>query len=111
MPWVSGAQLRQLEELAAFGESLKAGMLVAFTADKDDRGEWPLEGNYYLALLEGPAYVVPEAQVSASDQFEAGWLVVDALWLRVVSTSLCDPNPNPEPEPEPEPLRLTLTAR
>ena len=49
----------------------------AFTADKDDRGEWPLEGNYYLALLEGPAYVVPEAQVSASDQFEAGWLVVD----------------------------------
>ena len=62
---------------AATGEMLKAGMVVAFTADKNDKGQWPLEGNYYLALLKGPAYPVPESQVQATDRFEAGWLVAD----------------------------------
>ena len=72
VPWVSGAPLRQLEELSAWGEILKAGMLVAFTADKNDKGQWPLEGNYYLAVLQGPAYPVPESQVQAIDRLEAG---------------------------------------
>ena len=87
VPWVSGAPLRQLEELAAWGEMLKAGMVVAFTADKNDKGQWPLEGNYYLALLCGPAYPVPESQVQATDRFEAGWLVVDAQWLVIQGQS------------------------
>ena len=84
---MSGAPLRQLEELAAWGEMLRADMLVAFTADKNDAGEWPLEGNYYLAVLQGSAYPVPESQVQATDRFEAGWLVADAQWLEVVGDS------------------------
>ena len=87
VPWVSGAPLRQLEELSAWGEMLKADMLVAFTADKNDKGKWPLEGNYYLAILQGPAYPVPESQVKATDRFEAGWLVADAQWLEIVGQS------------------------
>ena len=87
VPWVSGAPLRQLEELAAWGEMLKDGMLVAFTADKDDKGRWPLEGNYYLALVKGPAYPVPESQVQASDRFEAGWLVADCQWFEILTQS------------------------
>ena len=64
VPWLSGAPLRQLEELEAWGEMLKTGMVVAFTADKAADGKtWPLEGNYYLAEIQGPAYPVPESQV------------------------------------------------
>ena len=96
VPWVSGAPLRQLEELTAWGEMLKADMLVAFTADKNDAGEWPDEGNYYLALLRGPAYPVPESQVQASDRFEAGWLVADAQWLVKVGDSPRSYKPGPE---------------
>ena len=58
-----------------------------FTADKNDKGEWPLEGNYYLALLQSRAYPVPESQVQAIDRFEKGWLVVDAQWLQIVGDS------------------------
>lgn len=87
VPWVSGSPLRQLEELSAWGEMLKPGMVVAFTADKNDKGEWPLEGNYYLALLQSRAYPVPESQVQATDRFEKGWLVVDAQWLQIVGDS------------------------
>ena len=53
MPWLSGPAFRQLEELAAWGEMLKSGMIVAFTADAK---ETHLEGNYWLALIEGPAH-------------------------------------------------------
>ena len=87
VPWLSGPALHQLEELAAWGELLKSGMVVAFTADPDDKEEWPLEGNYYLAQILGPAYPVPESQVHASDRFEAGWLVVKAKWFEIVTVS------------------------
>ena len=60
VPWVSGPPLRQLEELAAWGELLKSGMIVAFTADAAD--VW-MEGSYWLALINGPAFPVPESQV------------------------------------------------
>ena len=59
VPWVSGPPLHQLEELAAWAELLKEGMIVAFTAHSDD--VW-MEGNYWLARLNGPAYPVPEDQ-------------------------------------------------
>ena len=59
VPYVSGPPLRQLEELAAWGELLKSGMIVAFTAHTKD--VW-MEGSYWLALICGPAYPVPEAQ-------------------------------------------------
>ena len=87
VPWLSGAPLRQLEELEAWGEMLKGGMIVAFTADSKDKQKYPLEGNYYLARVKGPAYPVPESQVHASDQFEEGWLVVKAQWFEIVTTS------------------------
>ena len=47
-------------ELAAWGELLKGGMIVAFTADPAD--VW-MEGSYWLALINGPAFPVPESQV------------------------------------------------
>ena len=87
MPWLSGPPLLQLEELAAWGELLKAGMIVAFTADPADAKTWPLEGNYYLAQIMGQAFPVPESQVQATDQFEAGWLVVKARWFEIVTVS------------------------
>ena len=59
VPWVSGSPLRQLEELAAWGELLKSGVVVAFTAHAKD--VW-MEGNYWLALICGPAYPVPVEQ-------------------------------------------------
>ena len=67
VPYVSGPPLRQLEELAAWGELLKSGMIVAFTARTKD--VW-MEGSYWLALICGPAYPVPEAQarVAALEQ-------------------------------------------
>ena len=60
VPWLSGPPLRQLEELAAWGEALKDSMVVAWTADEDQVDE---EGSYWLALLKGPAFPVPESQV------------------------------------------------
>jgi len=63
VPWLSGPPLRQLEELAAWGDMLKTGMIVAFTADVADVH---LEGRYWLALIKGPAYPVPASQVHAN---------------------------------------------
>ena len=68
VPWLSGPPLRQLEELAAWGDMLKAGMVVAFTADVS---EVHLEGAYRLALLnearrDRPTPGVPESQVHAT---------------------------------------------
>mmetsp|Transcript_21037 Transcript_21037/g.62457 ORF Transcript_21037/g.62457 Transcript_21037/m.62457 type:complete len:156 (+) Transcript_21037:137-604(+) len=65
-------------------ELLKANMIVAFTAHPRDVH---MEGNYWLALLSGPAFPVPESQVRATDQFEAGWLVVKAQWFELLTTS------------------------
>ena len=59
VPWVSGPPLRQFEELAAWGELLKSGVVEAFTAHAKD--VW-MEGNYWLALICGPAYPVPVEQ-------------------------------------------------
>ena len=84
VPWLSGPPLRQLEELAAWGEMLKAGTIVGYTANAS---ETHIEGSYWLALIKGPAFPVPESQVHASDQFEAGWLVVKAQWFELVTTS------------------------
>ena len=66
--------------LAAWSEMLKAGMIVAFTAEGVDTH---MEGSYWLVRLNGPAYAVPESQVHASDRFEAGWLVVKAQWFEL----------------------------
>ena len=87
VPWLSGPPLRQLEQLAAWGELLKDGMIVAYSASSEDAGTDEDEGNYYLALIRGRAYPVPESQVHASDRFEAGWLVVEAQWFELVTTS------------------------
>ena len=57
--------MRQLEELAAWGELLtcKDGMIVAYTASDEDAGTDQDEGSYYLALIKGRAFPVPESQV------------------------------------------------
>ena len=86
VPWLSGPPLRQLEELAAWGEMLKKGMIVAYTADAADLRTAQAEGCYYIALIQGAAFPVPESQVHASDSFEAGWLVVKAQWFELVTT-------------------------
>ena len=66
VPWLSGPPLRQMEELVAWGEMLENGMIVAYTADSADKGTDQDEGSYYLALIKGPAYQVPESQVHIS---------------------------------------------
>ena len=63
------------------------GMIVAYTADPEDEGTDQDEGSYYLALVKGPAFPVPQSQVHASDRFEAGWLVVKAQWYELQTTS------------------------
>ena len=67
--------------------ALHAPRIVAYTASSEDAGTDQDEGNYYLALIKGRAYPVPESQVHASDRFEAGWLVVKAQWFELVTTS------------------------
>ena len=84
VPWVSGPPLRKLEELQAWGEMLKADMVVAYTADEADVH---MEGNYWLAHLLGRPFPVPASQVHATDRFEAGWLVVKAVWYKLITTS------------------------
>jgi hypothetical protein len=87
VPWLSGPPLRQLEQLAAWGDLLKDGMVVAYSASSEDAGTDQDEGSYYLTLIKGCAYPVPESQVHASDRFEAGWLVVEAQWFELVTMS------------------------
>lgn len=87
VPYLSGAPLRQLEELAAWSEQLTSGMLVAFTSHASERRLWPMEGCYWLARTLGPAFAVPASQVHASDYFEEGWLVVKCQWYKVITTS------------------------
>lgn len=65
---------RTLEE---FAEKLEGGVLVAVNAADDERG---IEGDYWLALLLGGAFVCPVNLVHATDDFEAGWLVVHVKW-------------------------------
>lgn len=84
VPWLSGPPLRQLEELAAWGEMLRSSMIVGYTAHTS---EVHIEGTYWLAMLKGPAFPVPESQVNASEYFEAGWLVVKAQWFELVTQS------------------------
>ena len=72
--------------MAAWGEMLKGGMIVALTADAT---ETHLEGVYWLALITGAAFVVPEgdAVLHGSDRFQAGWLVVKAQWYQLETVS------------------------
>ena len=76
----------QLLSLQEFAEKLEGGMLVAVNVDDDERD---LEGDYWLALLSGAAFECPEDLVHATDNFEAGWLVVRAKWYEIKQICHC----------------------
>ena len=80
------ARLREglMMQLHEFAEQLEKGSLVAVNAAEDER---QLEGNYWLALLLGGAFVCPEQMVHATDVFEAGWLVVRVRWYQLEQVS------------------------
>lgn len=78
---VREGQMLSLEE---FAEKLEGSMVVAVNAADDERH---IEGDYWLALLLGGAFVCPENLVYATDVFEAGWLVVRVRWYRLKQVS------------------------
>jgi len=78
-----GAQARpQLLDLLKWGESLAKGQLVAVNVDRADRH---LEGGFWLALVQGPAFPAPADMALATDVFEEGWLVVTQHVKRALS--------------------------
>ena len=38
---------------------------------------------YWLALVTGPAFVVPDDIMYAAEKFEAGWMVVPVQWYKL----------------------------
>ena len=52
-------------------------MLVAVLACEEEQG---LEGVYWLALLTGTPFEIPEDMVRNGQQYRAGWLVVPGQW-------------------------------
>jgi hypothetical protein len=53
-------------------------------ADEDDAH---LEGTYWLALIAGPAFVVPQDMLCEGEQFDEGYLVAPAQWYKLEQTS------------------------
>lgn len=78
---IGGARLRrpQMERLLEWSTTLAAKMLVGVNADTSD-AEGNDEGGYWLALLTGPAFVIPEDLVRGGQQYRQGWLVAPARW-------------------------------
>jgi hypothetical protein len=67
-----------------WADLLEAGMLVAFKAAEDQR---QLEGDYWLAKLLGPAFVVPADMLHAGTEYEEGWLICEAQWYKLEQRS------------------------
>ena len=80
-PLPAGARLRrpQMENLREWAACLRANMLVGVNADTSDAAGND-EGGYWLALVTGPAFVIPEDLVRQGLQYRAGWLVAPARW-------------------------------
>lgn len=76
------SQLRQLESLHTWAASLKAKQLIAMRADDPS-----IEGLYWLAQLLGKPYTLEEDKLIATDFFEAGNLVVDIKYYKLVSVA------------------------
>ena len=74
----------QLKELEEFGKLLNKGMLVAVRADQADLH---LEGNFWLARVEGEqAFPAPADIAVATDVFEEGYLIVPIRWYTLECT-------------------------
>lgn len=78
-------QVPQLVALEEWADELEAGMLVAVNVAADQREH---EGAYWLAKLRTGAYLLPEDMIFAGQQFEAGWIVVEAQWYKLEKPSL-----------------------
>jgi hypothetical protein len=57
--------------------SLLASQIVAVLADADERH---IEGAYWLAVLTGPAFVIPEDCMHSGQPYREGWLVAPGKW-------------------------------
>lgn len=73
-----------IESLEEFAALLKPGMIIAVRAAESELDE---EGPYWLLRVNSEAFEVPEDMVHATDQFEAGWLVVRGQWYSMVQRS------------------------
>lgn len=69
-----------LESLEEWADCLCAGMLVAVRAGEG-------EHDYWLAKLLGSAFAVPSSLVHAGDEYEEGWLVVEAQYYDIEQRS------------------------
>lgn len=76
-------QLLALEEWAA---SLEKGQVVAVRVDESEAGKYNGQ-TYYLALVLGLAFELPESMVHATQGYEEGWLVVEAQWYDLIQVS------------------------
>ena len=68
----------QTLELEAFALKLQRDTIVAARVAAD---EVDIEGAVWLAVLNGPARKLHEAEMHAGQEFAAGWLVVSAHWF------------------------------
>ena len=77
----------QTAALEQFAETLGAKQIVAVNVDEADRFTGKTPQRYWLALLLGEPFTLPESMVHTASLFEAGWLVVEAQWCDLVQVS------------------------
>ena len=79
------ARAKQVECLVEWGKLLKPGIVVAVrSAAHEVEAE---EGVYWLLLVDSEAFAVPENMLHSTDEFEAGWLVVNGRWYTLQQKS------------------------
>ena len=77
-------RVTRTQALDEFAATLATGQVHALAATRAERH---LEGNVWLCVLLGAAYLAPADMVHSTDGIEAGWWVVKAKYFRVVQRS------------------------
>ena len=78
------ARTNQIESLVEWAKLLKPGMVVAVRAAAH---EVEIEGPYWLLLVDSEAFEMPDDMAHATDELEAGWLVVRGRWYSLKQRS------------------------
>jgi hypothetical protein len=68
----------QSTSLADFARTLKANDIVAFRVAAD---QTTIEGDVWLALLNGPTFELQRDELHAGQQFDKGWTVARGHWF------------------------------
>ena len=77
-------RVTRTQALDEFAATLRTNQVHALAAS---RADWHMEGNVWLCLLLGAAYLAPADMVHSTDGIEAGWWVVKAKYYRLVQRS------------------------